>query len=344
MPLINAESAQKLEKLVAFLRPRRNLLIVLQDHPDPDAIAGAAALRAIAHVHPELTCSVAAGGAVGRAENRALVAYLGLNIRPTEELNFASYDALALLDTQPGTGNNSLTPGVRPDIVIDHHPVRNASRGLPFTDIRSGYGATSTILTEYLVAAHIEPDPPLATALLYGIRSDTQDLGREAKKADIGADLYLAPLANLRMLAQIRQASLPPRYFELLRRALSAARVYGRGIIADLGEVDNPDMMGEVADLLLRRESTEWSVCMGALPQAVILSVRTRDPESDAGQVMRRIVRNLGSGGGHNRFAGGQVPRRTGSQAELARIVRTLHKRILRAFGHKSDGGEPLVA
>ena len=41
---------------------------------------------------------------------------------------------------------------------------------VPFTDIRSGYGATSTILTEYLEACEADVSQRLATALLYGIK------------------------------------------------------------------------------------------------------------------------------------------------------------------------------
>jgi len=250
----SGDSAQKLQKLLGLLRGRRNMLILVQDHPDPDAIASAVALREVAHLQPDLNCSIATGGGVGRAENRALVAYLGLNLRPFGQLNLGAFDTIALVDTQPGTGNNALPRDVRPDIVIDHHPVRRSSRGLPFTDVRQNYGAGSSILTEYLIAGNIEPEPALATALLYGISSDTQDLGRDASRADIDAHLFLYPRANLRMLAQIRHGPLPPAYFDLLSRALHVARIYGDGIIADLGCLDNPDMMGEVADLLLRRQ------------------------------------------------------------------------------------------
>jgi len=319
------------------------MLILVQDHPDPDAIASAVALREVAHLQPDLNCSIATGGGVGRAENRALVAYLGLNLRPFGQLNLGAFDTIALVDTQPGTGNNALPRDVRPDIVIDHHPVRRSSRGLPFTDVRQNYGAGSSILTEYLIAGNIEPEPALATALLYGISSDTQDLGRDASRADIDAHLFLYPRANLRMLAQIRHGPLPPAYFDLLSRALHVARIYGDGIIADLGCLDNPDMMGEVADLLLRRQAMGWCLCFGALPDQVLLSLRTQGPDREAGRLMRRIVGRRGTGGGHNLYAGGQIPRRTGTRAELADIARGIRTRCLRAFDQAGARGEPLL-
>lgn len=124
--------------------------------------------------------TVTYGGIVGRSENQAMIRYLKLDIKPLSEVNFKQYPVLALVDTQPGAGNNSLPRGVQPTIVIDHHePVRARTRRVKFSDIRTDYGSTSTILTEYLKEADIPGiDRRIITALFYGIKSDTRDLGR----------------------------------------------------------------------------------------------------------------------------------------------------------------------
>ena len=152
------------------------MLIVMQDNPDPDSIASAVALRSLANELGGVRCTIAHGGTVGRSENQELVHYLELTLRSFRDVNRVRFEMIALVDTQPGTGSNSLLADALPDIVIDHHPVRRLRRSVRFTDIRSSYGATSTILWEYLVAAEITPDKPLATAVLYGILSDTQNL------------------------------------------------------------------------------------------------------------------------------------------------------------------------
>ena len=177
------KTGSKLQKLTELFTGKAYLLVVMQDTPDPDSLAAAVALRRLAKSLANLQCSLAYGGTVGRGENRALVKYLGLNLRPCDEIDYEKYDLVAMVDTQPGTGNNSLPETVTPNIVIDHHPIRRQTRTAAFTDVRSGYGAASTILVEYLIEAGITPDTPLATALLYGIRSDTQDLGREASRS-----------------------------------------------------------------------------------------------------------------------------------------------------------------
>ena len=194
------KTGSKLQRLTELFAGKTYLLIAMQDTPDPDSLAAAVALRRLANSLANLQCSIVCGGTVGRGENRALVKYLGLNLRCYAEIDYSKYDLVAMVDTQPGTGNNSLPEGVLPDIVIDHHPIRRQTRTVPFTDVRSGYGATSTILVEYLIEAGITPDTPLATALLYGIRSDTQDLGRESSRSDVEAIEFLYPFANKRML------------------------------------------------------------------------------------------------------------------------------------------------
>lgn len=331
---------------MAQLAEARSLLIVMQHNPDPDAIASAAALRRLALSRMQINCTLAHGGSVGRAENRALVAYLGLNLRRFQDVDPMRFDRIALVDTQPGTGNNALPEGFRPQIVIDHHPRRQASRGVAFTDIRRRYGATSTILHEYLQAAGIETDPPLATALLYGIRSDTQDLAREAVKPDIDAHLLLYPRANLRMLAQIEHSVLPRQYFVLLHLALSRAEQQGTCICAPLGRVENPDMMGEVADLLVRQESIDWCLCLGVFEGQLLLSIRRTSTDTSshlAATIARQTVGRYGTAGGHELIAGGQVALGKNADAAIAGLEKKLMRRFVKALRQHTAEKQMLV-
>jgi nanoRNase/pAp phosphatase (c-di-AMP/oligoRNAs hydrolase) len=250
-----------------------------------------------------------------------------------------------LVDTQPGTGNNPLSVEVLPDIVIDHHPIRRATRKVTFTDVRSNYGATSTILWEYLSEAQIAPNLRLATALLYGIRSDTQDLGRESSKADVEAMEALYPLANKRMLSQIQRGRVPSAYYQMLATALANTTIYGTFAISDLREVENPDMIGEVADLLLRHEKVNWTLCYGVHAGRMLLSLRTQDTQHDAGEVMRRIVYRIGTGGGHASMAGGQISLRPQGDGEpdRARLKRLIRERLVRAIRVTRRRGTQLV-
>ena len=70
----------------------------------------------------------------------------------------SDFFAIAVMDAQPGTGNNLLDARKRAAaIVIDHHPLRKSAMKAEFHDVRPHYGATSTIIAEYIVAAGLVP-------------------------------------------------------------------------------------------------------------------------------------------------------------------------------------------
>lgn len=325
--------ASRLEKLAAIIASGRNMLIVMQDAPDPDALAAAGALRFIANSLSDVACSLTHGGRISRAENQAMARYLGYTLRPFQDITPERFDLIAMVDTQPGTGNNVLPIHIVPQIVIDHHPVHRATRSSPYTDIRRRYGATSTILFEYLSGFGLTPDMPLATALLYGIRSDTQDLGRDATQADTDAFLALYPMVNTRMLARIQRAPLPTDYYWVLNHALQNAVMAGNAVFSFLGNVANPDSIAEVADLLLRHEAAQWALCCGISGERLLLSIRS-SPELDhfdCGRVARTVVHRMGTGGGHQTMAGGQITLTSRSSVRISTVVTAVRKRFFRA-------------
>ncbi len=338
------KTQRKFERLRTLLQGRKGMLIVLQDFPDPDAIAAGAALRALANTLANLPCSLAHGGVIVRAENKALVDYLDLNLRPLRELDLSRFDLIALVDTQPGTGNNSLPPLTQPHIVLDHHPFRRASRSALYTDVRSQYGATSTLLTEYLAAGSVSIEPPLATALVYGILSDTQNLSRQTTRRDVEAYLTLYPLANRHMLAEIQRHPLPAAWFALLVRGIFSAQRFGPRVVASLGQTENPDMIAELADLLLRVENTAWALSMGIYGNRLLLSLRAIDPDAPAGRVIRHIIGKYGTGGGHECFAGGQIPLDSLTPRERHSLDHVLLRRFLHATGPGDIPPTPLVS
>jgi len=323
----------KTESLVNLLKKSQSVLIVMQDNPDPDSIAAALGLRKIANSQTEAQCTITYGGAIGRAENKALVRYLSVNIRPFQEINLTRFDLFCMVDTQLGTGNNSLPEDFIPDIVIDHHPIRPETRQCIFTDIRRDYGATSTIICEYLKNLEINIDTQLATALLYGIRSDTQDLARETIKADMDAIYFLYPLANKRILSQIQRGSFDREYFQILANALKNARIYQNNvIITSLGGVNNPDMIGEVADLLLRDDNATCTISYGFNDQKILISIRTSDEKLEADKMTQSIVGKNGSGGGHKTYAGGQIPLNGLSKSATEQLEQQLYKKFLKTL------------
>lgn len=337
------KNAARLKRIMDVMSGRKSMLIVLQDFPDPDAVAAAAALKELSRMAGIMTVSIACGGVVGRSENRALVKYMEINMLRISNLDLAQYDLIAMVDTQPTSGNNALPHDVMPHIVIDHHPVNRNTRKCVFHDIRKHYGSTSTILYEYLRAAAAPVSTQLATALVYGIRSDTDDLGREVSQFDVDAFVALYPLVNHRIMGRIQMASLPVEYFGMLHDAIASARRYGASIISNMGEIRNPDGIGEVADLFLRGENCQWALCTGRYEGRLLLSIRTVDPQRGAGHVMKMIVSRKGTGGGHGAMAGGQVPLENLSQKGIMNLEKTVLNRFLKHTGAAGVKAEKLV-
>lgn len=333
----------KLDQLKAVLEGHKTMLIVMQDNPDPDSIAAAMALRKLANTLADVQCSIAHSGTVGRGENRALVKYLGLNLRQIDQLDMASFDLFATVDTQPGTGNNSLPETIEPDIVIDHHSCRRRTRHCRFTDVRCHYGAAVTILYEYFKAADIKIESSLATAMLYAIRSDTQDLGRDTSRADIQALTELFLIANLRMLSAIQRGKVQRDYFQMLSDALKRATVHGNAIVTCLGPIDNTDMIAEVADLLLRDDLTDWVMAYGFSQDKLAVSLRTEQEILHADKVMQRIVARKGTGGGHPSYAGGQIGIKELTPKQIKTLETTLIRRFLKAVAKNTEKSEDLI-
>jgi nanoRNase/pAp phosphatase (c-di-AMP/oligoRNAs hydrolase) len=326
----NALRAQvRLGQLLRSVEGSSRVLILPHNDPDPDAIASAIALQHLLLETLSLDCTIAYRGIVGRSENRALLRYLGQPLRPLVNSDLAGEAAIALVDTQPGAGNNALPVGSEVAIVIDHHTWRELAVKAAYVDVRPGLGATSTILTEYLQASDLEPAPPLATALFYGIKTDTRGLSRGAWPADTEAYLYLQPLVDAQALAQIEYAQVPASYFKSFDATLQAARVYNGVVLAYIGPMVYPDLTAEMAHLLLRLEESQWVICMGVHQEVLILSVRTQSRTGRAEEVVQAVVGDEGTAGGHGPMAGGQIPLK-GKDPEY--LVHLLEQRALRAL------------
>ena len=317
------------------------LVILPHDNPDPDALASAAALKYLVGRLLKKEAHIVLGGIVGRAENRAMLTYLNITLVPVSEVRFDGEVQVALVDTQPGRSNNSLPENVTPSVVIDHHPAYADYPGVAFLDLRDQYGATSTILTEYLRESNLEVEGKIATALFYGITAETQDLGREATPADIDAAHFLYPHANKRRLAKIENARVPREYFRVFRDAIDRAVLYDRAVVSLLGDVQYPDMVAEVADFLLRLDQVEWAAAIGTFNGCLHCSVRTTDREVNAGDLLQRVLGSR-SAGGHDQIAGGRVPAPE-DPAARERLTALVRDRFLAAVGIAPNCGRPLV-
>ncbi|MCE9584728.1 MAG: DHH family phosphoesterase [Planctomycetes bacterium] len=330
----------RLKRLLDTLSPGP-VLILMHDNPDPDCFASACGLKYLFEKCGGVRSTIAYGGVIGRASNKALIGKLGLELRHVDQVEFAQFPRVVLVDTQPRGGNNSLPHDRIPDAVLDHHGMRKATRAVPFADVRTQYGATCTMVVEYLTEAEIEIPQSLATLLFYAIRTETQELGREASKADVEAYMELFPIADLEVVSGIERARIPVDYFEVWYRGMGAAKLFGNVATCPLGAVHNPDMIPEIADMLLRLEDVHWTFVCGYYSGQVIFSLRTTEEGLNAGALALRIVGKRGTAGGHDTMAGGRVTVSGAGEAPGV-MAEELIQRVLKVLEIKAIG-KPLL-
>jgi nanoRNase/pAp phosphatase (c-di-AMP/oligoRNAs hydrolase) len=328
---------------LAALAGRKSALVYMHDNPDPDALAAGLGLGRLFEHELGASVTLGHGGIVGRAQNRAMVETLGIRLTPVDRLDPDAFELIALVDSQPETGNNSLPPGHRIDVVIDHHPLRPSSARAPWCDVRPNFGATSTIVFEYLRARGVTVDVKLATAFFFALRTETRDLGREATAAERHAYITLVPLVDHALLYRMSHPKVPRAHFAALDRALRWAEVFGDLVAVNLGTLGYPDLVAEIADLLLSYDGARMVLCMGEFEQSAYMSLRTEVDNARAGAVMRHIVAHDGAAGGHGTMAGARLHGAVTSTAELEMMFREMVRRLVETLGVSADSGEPLL-
>ncbi len=310
-------SSNHLEALANLLADHTSVLILPHNDPDPDAIAAAVGLRYLLMEKFHVESLIAYRGYIEREENKAFVQYLEKPLRHFRRSDLQSAAKIALVDTQPGVGNNPLPPGWIADIVIDHHVLRTTPQTAHFMDIRPDVGASATILTHYLMEAGIEPPSQIATALFFGIKTDTMGLSRNTSPLDVQAYFYLQPLIDVDALVHIEQAQVPLAYFQSIAGAIRAGRIYDNDIVmAYVGKLSYPDLSAELADFFMRLKGIQWVFCSGVFRNELILSVRTRNNRIGAGTLVSTVIGEKGTAGGHGTMAAGHIKLQSGEDPQ----------------------------
>jgi nanoRNase/pAp phosphatase (c-di-AMP/oligoRNAs hydrolase) len=319
-----ARTARIVEEVKNHFEGAEAVLILLQDDPDPDAIASGLALRQVLGRNKQ-TAPLGSFGRVTRPENIAMVKLLEIEIEKLTRESIKTFDRIAVVDLQPP---HLSSPPEEIDLVIDHHPEQFNYKS-HLKDIRPSYGATSTILLEYLLCTGSSIGTRLGTALLYGIKSDTFALSREVNEWDVQAFSYLYQLANQNLMRRIERPELPPAALDALSVALKNRRVIDRVAFVNLGRVERDDLIPQMADFSLSFEGIEWAFVSGVYESNYIISVRNVGYVRSAGRVLKEAFGAIGSAGGHASMAKAIIP--LGSQS-IKQMDRKVQQKFLHAL------------
>jgi|APHM01.1.fsa_nt_gi Exopolyphosphatase-related proteins len=306
--ILTHSGTNQLHQLFATLRAiDGTLAIVMHDAPDPDAIASALSLVELAD-SVDVDADPCYYGSISHQENRALVNLLDLDLIELESnTDVETYDSVALVDhSRPGV-NDGLDPATTVDIVIDHHPPR-AHVEASFVDLRRNVGATSTIFADYLRRINATPSESVATALLFGIRTDTNDFAREVSTADFEAVAWLLTHADLSILEDVESPQMTSTVLETLSNAIQNRDVRSNALTSNVGEIIDRESLAQAADHVLNLEGINIVIIYGWIDDTVYLSGRARGVDIDLGETLRNALGNIGSAGGHADLAGAQIP------------------------------------
>jgi nanoRNase/pAp phosphatase (c-di-AMP/oligoRNAs hydrolase) len=335
--------SRRSDRFLAGLREVHTVTFVSHVHPDPDSLGSMMGLAYLVETALGKPTRLVRDGLIGRAENRAMVDLLGIDLQPVEDIEWQDGDALVMVDSQPNTGRHSFDPTVPLYAVIDHHHTPGDVVDLPFVDVRQSLGATCSIVASYLMEQEIAIPERIATGLLYGIETELSGYPREASALDDGAMLYLFPLADKDLLARIRNARLPQSYFECMVQALQSSFIYDRLIISWVNELPQPELAAEVVDFLIRFSEIDYAVCAGVYEDKLVLSVRASVPDAQAGEMLRQVVGKLGKAGGHDRRAGGTIYLASTAPTAVEQMQSELRRRLLKALRIDECRGQRLV-
>lgn len=290
---------------------------------DPDAMASALALKRLMwrrvkrvvlyHVNP-----------IERPDNLALIKLLKIKQTRIRSMRGRKIKRWAIVDSQPAhykPFENHLF-----DIVIDHHPLLPSTKAR-FLDVREDYGANSTIMTEYLRAAKITPSPRLATALFYGIKTDTDAFVRESLPKDINAFQYLYRYANMNTIKKIESSEITRDTLDQLRFAMEHLTLVRDKAFVYMDKLSNPDHLVIIADFFMKLAEAQWSVVAGVHEEKLIVIIRNADIRGDAGDRAKKWFGSWeGLAGGHKSAARAEVPlekihQATGKDMDLEKLI-----------------------
>lgn len=331
------------DRLLRTVEPFRNLVILTHDNPDPDAIATGWALLRLLSERTDHNVRLVGGGDIVRAENRQMVRLLKPPLELVSQLVVDDSTGVVLVDCGLEATNHLLAGHMdRVVAVLDHHPARKRPRGI-FLDVRPRVTASATIAATYLRQQNIEPDAPLATGMLYAIESETRGYETHFSPTDRSVLPWLMRYADPQQLAEIQNAPLERDYYGDLVLALQSTFTYDGAAFCLLPRAEGPEIVGEVADLLVRCDTIRRVLCGAAFDGDLLLSVRTDHAGGNASQLLRKTIDGLGFGNGHTHRAGGKLPRVAEGRRIPEAMEDQLRDRWLQACGIHRHRGTRLV-
>ena len=295
---------------------------IVKGSPDPDAIAGSLALLSF---YESLTGSgkIYYNSYISHSNNKARVNVLGINMEKIDsfaELD-GKYEHYIVVDhSDPKVEGLDISKCI---LHVDHHKEaesdkknKGKEKDLTYTKIvELDAGSCSSILTKLLQdEGFFESGNPdvqkVASALTYGVRSDTDNLDSAGPK-DWEAMKLLSQYASKVDVKKMTAAKITAQTADLLKRALSSEKEEQGWLYTGVGFLQETyrDSIATVADELQRRSGIDHVLVYAIIEKDDGLVVEGSVRSSDAGMDLDAFVRSFSeNAGGRKHKAGFAIP------------------------------------
>ncbi|MDX1708122.1 MAG: DHH family phosphoesterase [Desulfobacterales bacterium] len=294
--------SEHLRKLLSLFKSKDRVLVTID--ADPDSMASAMALKRILWRRAR-SVKIAHFNEIRRFDNLTMIRLLKIPLERLHQIDHRNFSKILLVDGQPH--HHEPFTKFEYEVVIDHHPVILPVNA-PFVDIRPEYGATATIMCEYLRAAKIKPSQGLATALVYAIRSDTRNFEAGAQTADVKAFHFLFPYANMHLLRRIETAEMGLQELSYFQQALKNMQTRKGNVFSYLGRVQSQDTLVLIADFFMKCHEVTWTVVFGIYRKKLVIVIRNDGLRKNAGSLASKAYGAFGNAGGHRAMARAEIP------------------------------------
>ncbi|MBP3460501.1 MAG: DHH family phosphoesterase [Lachnospiraceae bacterium] len=320
-------------ELLDFIRQFENKHIFIQTHnfPDPDALGSAFGLSRLLE-HFQVRSTLCYDGKIDTLSTRRILQEFDIEIYSKNQLREMTAESpIILVDTQKEAGN--VTDLIGDEIAcIDHHPTVIEIE-YQFKDVRM-VGACCTIIAEYFQKLNIIPDKPTATALLYGIKMDTNQFTRGVTEPDIEMYAFLNPYIDEASLRIVSSNTLEFSDLSAFGAVFQTIRVFEKVGIAYIPFSCPDALIAMISDFILTLNEVDFVIVYSKRDTGWKFSVRSEDENLDAGEIIHEALLGIGSGGGHACMAGGMIPIETvkemgrGADTKICELFLDTIKRI----------------
>lgn len=285
----------------------KKVYIQIHNFPDPDAIGSAFGLQRLLKNY-EIDTTICYTGAIDKLNVSKMLNYFHIQMYRYEELkdSMKEEDMIICVDCQKSGGNSRDFIG-RELACIDHHPTF-VPVSYEFEELRIT-GACATLIAEYYQQVNVQPDPDVATALLYGLRMDTMQFSRGVTAEDIQMFGFLFPFCDREKLTMLERNNMELRDLRAYGAVIDSIAIYGCIGFAEIPFFCPDGLIATMADFILSLEEVTVAVVCCRRNDGIKVSVRSEQPEVHSGTLIREALHGIGDGGGHQEMAGGLIPK-----------------------------------